>query len=185
MPPQRRRRGHHCFGSRRGIDDSRNCDRPRLCGFPNTREHRCRGDRRDRDKGTLQDATIRAQWLTNIYRQLLVIGRAGSTRRPLWRGNQAFQRRNQTISTAPSAQIAKPAAITPQIRPARNNCRSTNRTINSIAQPIAEKMAAAAIKSLPVHRTSSVNCIATAGRRSNAPRNAHKAGRQRPRLAVR
>jgi hypothetical protein len=89
------------------------------------------------------------------------------------------------MPTAPSTQIAKAAIITPQPRAIRKTDWSTNRTINSIAQPKTAKMAAAAMKSAPVQRTSSVNNIPMAGRRSKTPRIAQRAGRQRPRLAAR
>jgi len=89
------------------------------------------------------------------------------------------------MPTAPSAQIAKAAIITPQTRAIRKIDWSTNRTINSIAQPKTAKIAAAAMKSAPVQRTSSVNNIAMAGRMSETPRIAQRAGRQRPRLATR
>jgi hypothetical protein len=89
------------------------------------------------------------------------------------------------MPTAPSAQIAKAAIITPQTRAIRKIDWSTNRTINSIAQPKTAKIAAAAMKSAPVQRTSSVNNIAMAGRMSETPRIVQRTGRQRPRLAAR
>jgi hypothetical protein len=89
------------------------------------------------------------------------------------------------MPTAPSAQIAKAAIITPQTRAIRKTDWSTNRTISSIAQPKTAKMAAAAMKSAPVQRTSSVNNIAMAGSRSKTPRIAQRAGRHGPRSAAR
>jgi len=89
------------------------------------------------------------------------------------------------MPTAPSAQIANAAIITPQTRAIRKSDWSTNRTINSTAQPKTAKIAAAAMKSAPVQRTSSVSNIAMAGRISETPRIAQRAGRQRPRLAAR
>jgi len=93
--------------------------------------------------------------------------------------------RSYRILTAPSAQIANAANTTTQMEVVRKNGWPINRTISSIAQPIAAKMAAAAMKSAPVQRTSSVNNIATAGRMSKTPENVHRGQRQLSSLAVR
>ena len=102
-----------------------------------------------------------------------------------WAGKSPSRSTSYRMPTAPSAQIANAAKMTPQTRDIRKTDWLTNRTISSIAKPTTAKMAAAALKSAPVQRTSSVNNMAMAGRRSKPPRQAQRARRQRPRLAAR